>query len=164
MIYNRHCLQIKAAAREAGGISGQDGIMQITSKWIDGLCFVATGEAGHSVVMEGSAAEGGPRRGPSPIEMLLMGAAGCSSTDVVMIAEKQRQDITGCRATVTAERAEEPPRVFTEIHIHFTVTGRGLKEAAIGQAVRLSAEKYCSALIMLGKTAKVTHSFEIAEA
>ena len=102
--------------------------MQITSKWMDGMCFVATDEAGHSVVMEGSAAEGCVRRGPSPMEMLLMGVAGCSSTDVVMIVEKQRQDITGC------------------------------------QAVRLSAEKYCSASIMLGKTAKITHSFEIVEA
>ena len=100
--------------------------MQITSKWMDGMCFVATDEAGHSVVMEGSAAEGCVRRGPSPMEMLLMGVAGCSSTDVVMIVEKQRQDITGCQAAVTAKRAEEPPRVFTEIHIHFTVTGRGL--------------------------------------
>ena len=106
--------------------------MQITSKWMDGMCFVATDEAGHSVVMEGSAAEGCVRRGPSPMEMLLMGVAGCSSTD--------------------------------EIHIHFTVTGRGLKAGAVEQAVRLSAEKYCSASIMLGKTAKITHSFEIVEA
>lgn len=138
--------------------------MQITSKWMDGMCFVATDEAGHSVVMEGSAAEGCVRRGPSPMEMLLMGVAGCSSTDVAMIVEKQRQDITGCQAAVTAKRAEEPPRVFTEIHIHFTVTGRGLKAGAVEQAVRLSAEKYCSASIMLGKTAKITHSFEIVEA
>ena len=105
--------------------------MQITSKWMDGMCFVATDEAGHSVVMEGSAAEGCVRRG---------------------------------QAAVTAKRAEEPPRVFTEIHIHFTVTGRGLKAGAVEQAVRLSAEKYCSASIMLGKTAKITHSFEIVEA
>lgn len=138
--------------------------MRITSKRLDNLCFVGTTEAGHSVVMEGSAAEGGVKRGPSPMEMLLLGVAGCSSIDVVMIAQKQRQDVTDCQATVTAERADEAPRVFTEIHIHFKVFGRNLKEAAIAKAVELSAEKYCSASIMLGKAAKISHSFELAEA
>lgn len=138
--------------------------MRITSKRLDNLCFVGTTEAGHSVVMEGSAAEGGVKRGPSPMEMLLLGVAGCSSIDVVMIAQKQRQDVTDCQATVTAERAAEAPRVFTEIHIHFKVFGRNLKEAAIAKAVELSAEKYCSASIMLGKAAKISHSFELAEA
>ena len=137
--------------------------MRITSKRLDNLCFVGTTEAGHSVVMEGSAAEGGVKRGPSPMEMLLLGVAGCSSIDVVMIAQKQRQDVTDCQATVTAERADEAPRVFTEIHIHFKVFGRNLKEAAIAKAVELSAEKYCSASIMLGKAAKISHSFELAE-
>ena len=97
------------------------------------------------------------------MEMLLFGVAGCSSIDVVMIAEKQRQQITDCRATVTAKRADDVPRVFTEIHIHFKVIGRGLQENAIERAVKMSAEKYCSASIMLGKAAKITHSFEIAE-
>ena len=138
--------------------------MRITSKRLDNLCFVGTTEAGHSVVMEGSAAEGGVKRGPSPMEMLLLGVAGCSSIDVVMIAQKQRQDVTDCQAAVTAERADEAPRVFTEIHIHFKVFGRNLKEAAIAKAVELSAEKYCSASIMLGKAAKISHSFELAEA
>lgn len=138
--------------------------MRITSKRLDNLCFVGTTEAGHSVVMEGSATEGGVKRGPSPMEMLLLGVAGCSSIDVVMIAQKQRQDVTDCQATVTAERADEAPRVFTEIHIHFKVFGRNLKEAAIAKAVELSAEKYCSASIMLGKAAKISHSFELAEA
>lgn len=138
--------------------------MRITSKRLDNLCFVGTTEAGHSVVMEGSAAEDGVKRGPSPMEMLLLGVAGCSSIDVVMIAQKQRQDVTDCQATVTAERADEAPRVFTEIHIHFKVFGRNLKEAAIAKAVELSAEKYCSASIMLGKAAKISHSFELAEA
>ena len=137
--------------------------MQVTSQWIDGLCFVGTTENGHSVVMEGAAAEGGVKRGPSPMEMLLLGVAGCSSIDVVMIAEKQRQKVSDCRATVTAKRADEAPRVFTEIHIHFKVFGTDLKESAIAQAVRLSAEKYCSASIMLGKAAAVSYSFEIAE-
>lgn len=138
--------------------------MRITSKRLDNLCFVGTTEAGHSVVMEGSAAEDGVKRGPSPMEMLLLGVAGCSSIDVVMIAQKQRQDVTDCQAAVTAERAAEAPRVFTEIHIHFKVFGRNLKETAIAKAVELSAEKYCSASIMLGKAAKISHSFELAEA
>lgn len=137
--------------------------MKVTSKWLDGMCFVGTTEGGHSVVMEGAAAEDTAKRGPSPMEMLLLGVAGCSSIDVVMIAQKQRQNIIGCQAAVTAKRADEAPRVFTEIHIHFKVTGRDLKEAAIAKAVELSAEKYCSASIMLGKAAKVSHSFEIAE-
>lgn len=138
--------------------------MQVTSKWIDGMCFVGTTEGGHSVVMEGAAAEGAVKRGPSPMEMLLLGVAGCSSIDVVMIAEKQRQKVTDCRATVTAKRADDAPRVFTEIHIHFKVFGHDLKESAIGRAVQMSAEKHCSASIMLGKAAKITHSFEIAGA
>ena len=99
-------------------------IMQVTSKWIDGMCFVGTTENGHSVVMEGAAAEGQAKRGPSPMEMLLLGVAGCSSIDVVMIAEKQRQKVVDCQATVTAKRADDTPRVFTEIHIHFKEIGR----------------------------------------
>ena len=138
--------------------------MQVTSKWLDNMCFVATTESGHSVVMEGSAAEGGVKRGPSPMEMLLLGVAGCSSIDVVLIAEKQRQKVVDCQATVTAKRADDTPRVFTEIHIHFKVIGHDLKEAAIEKAVQMSAEKYCSASIMLGKAAKISHSFEIAAA
>ena len=117
--------------------------MQITSKWIDGMCFVGTTEGGHSVVMEGAAAEGAVKRGPSPMEMLLLGVAGCSSIDVVMIAEKQRQKVIDCQATVTAKRADDAPRVFTEIHIHFKVIGHDLKESAIERAVQMYAEKYC---------------------
>ncbi|MCF7530384.1 OsmC family protein [Neisseria lisongii] len=135
--------------------------MQVTSKWLDGMCFVGSTESGHSVVMEGLAQEGATRRGPSPMEMLLLGVAGCSSIDVVMIAEKQRQKVVDCQATVTAKRAESVPKVFTEIHIHFKVIGRDLQEKAVARAVEMSAEKYCSASIMLGKAAKVSHSFEI---
>lgn len=138
--------------------------MQVTSKWLDGMCFVGTTEGGHNVVMEGAAAEGAAKRGPSPMEMLLLGVAGCSSIDVVMIAEKQRQQVVDCQATVTAKRADTTPRVFTEIHIHFKVIGRDLQESAIERAVQMSAEKYCSASIMLGKAAKISHSFEIAGA
>lgn len=137
--------------------------MQITSKWMDGMCFVATDEAGHSVVMEGSAAEGCVRRGPSPMEMLLMGVAGCSSIDVVEILKKQRQDVRDCIATVEGVRAPTVPRVFTEIRIHFKIVGVGVKPEQAERAVQLSAEKYCSASIMLGKAAKVSHSFEIVE-
>ena len=136
--------------------------MQVTSQYIDGTCFVGTTEHGHSVVMEGSA-EGGVRRGPSPMEMLLLGVAGCSSIDVVLIAQKQRQKVSDCRATVSAQRADEPPRVFTEIHIHFKVFGDNLDERAIARAVSMSAEKYCSASIMLGKAAKISHSFELVQ-
>ncbi|HFC8517200.1 TPA: OsmC family protein [Neisseria weaveri] len=138
--------------------------MQITSKWLDGSCFVGTTETGHSIIMEGMPADGNPKRGPSPMELLLLGVAGCSSIDVVMIAEKQRQNIKDCQATVTAKRADDTPRVFTEIHIHFKVIGHDLKESAIEKAVQMSAEKYCSASIMLGKAAKVSHSFEVVEA
>ncbi|EGV37002.1 OsmC family protein [Neisseria weaveri] len=138
--------------------------MQITSKWLDGSCFVGTTETGHSVIMEGMPADSNPKRGPSPMELLLLGVAGCSSIDIVMIAEKQRQNIKDCQATVTAKRADDTPRVFTEIHIHFKVIGHDLKESAIEKAVQMSAEKYCSASIMLGKAAKVSHSFEVVEA
>lgn len=135
--------------------------MKISSQWVDGRCFVATNETGQSVIMDGTAASEGLKRGASPMELLLMGVAGCSSIDVVDIAKKQRQNIVDCMATVEAKRAESVPRVFTEIHIHFKVLGHDLNEDAIGKAVQLSAEKYCSASIMLGKAATVTHSFEI---
>ena len=138
--------------------------MKITSRWVEGRCFVASNEQGNSVVMEGAADEGAVRRGASPMEMLLMGVAGCSSTDVVDIAKKQRQKITGCITTVEAERADSIPKVFTKIHIHFKVLGHDLKEEGIAKAVQLSAEEYCSASIMLGKAAEISHSFEIAEA
>ena len=138
--------------------------MKISSQWVDGRCFVATNETGQSVIMDGTAASEGLKRGASPMELLLMGVAGCSSIDVVDIAKKQRQNIVDCMATVEAKRAESVPRVFTEIHIHFKVLGHDLSEDAIGKAVQLSAEKYCSASIMLGKAATVTHSFEIIAA
>ena len=114
------------------------------------------------MVMDGCSTPG-EKRGASPMEMLLMGMAGCSSIDVVSIAQKQRQDIVDCKARVEAVRADTTPRVFTKIHIHFIVSGRQLNEDAIGKAVDLSADKYCSASIMLGKAAEVTHSFEVVE-
>lgn len=137
--------------------------MKITSQWVENRCFVATNETGQSVIMDGQPASEGGKRGASPMEMLLMGIAGCSSIDVVDIAKKQRQDIVDCIATVEGKRADSVPKVFTEIHIHFKVLGRGLSADAIGKAVQLSAEKYCSASIMLGKAAQITHSFEVVE-
>lgn len=137
--------------------------MKVVSQWVDGRCFIASNETGQSVVMDGMAATEGHKRGVSPMEMLLMGVAGCSSIDVVDIAKKQRQKILDCVTTVTAERAEEIPKIFTKIHIHFQVIGSQLKKEAIAQAVQLSAEKYCSASIMLAKAASVSHSFELVE-
>ncbi len=137
--------------------------MKITSQWVDGRCFVASNELGHSVVMDGTSPDDGLKRAPSPMELLLMGVAGCSSIDVVDIAKKQRQDVVDCITTVEAERADEVPRVFTKIHIHFKVMGRNLREEMIGKAVQLSAEKYCSASIMLSKAAEVSHSFEVVQ-
>lgn len=127
------------------------------------MCFVGTTEGGHSVVMEGAAAEGAVKRGASPMEMLLLGVAGCSSIDVVSIAQKQRQDVRDCICEVTAQRADSIPKVFTEIHLHFKVIGRDLDQSAVAKAVQLSAEKYCSASIMLGKAAAISHSFECVE-
>ncbi|ULJ62299.1 OsmC family protein [Wielerella bovis] len=138
--------------------------MKIISQWVDGRCFVAANERGNSIVMDGTAADEGLKRGASPMEVLLMGVAGCSSIDVVDIVKKQRQDIVDCIATVEAERVDSIPRVFSKIHLHFKVIGRGLKEDAVAKAVQLSAEKYCSASIMLGKAVPITHSFEVVEA
>lgn len=132
--------------------------MKVSAQWVDGLCFVGSTEQGHSVVMDGAAAEEG-KRGISPMAMLLLGAAGCSSIDVVSIAQKQRQKVTDCVCEVRARRANEVPKVFTDIHLHFVVSGHALDEGAIARAVALSAEKYCSASIMLGKAATISHSF-----
>ncbi|ULJ69034.1 OsmC family protein [Wielerella bovis] len=137
--------------------------MKIISQWVDGRCFVAANERGNSIIMDGTSADEGLKRGASPMEVLLMGVAGCSSIDVVDIVKKQRQDIVDCIATVEAERVDSIPRVFSKIHLHFKVIGRGLKEDAVAKAVQLSAEKYCSASIMLGKAVPITHSFEVVE-
>lgn len=132
--------------------------MKVTAQWLDNLCFVGSTEHGHSVVMDGAAPEDG-KRGISPMAMLLLGVAGCSSIDVVSIARKQRQHITDCYCDVSAERASTDPKVFTKIHLHFRVYGHDLSEKAIAQAVQLSADKYCSASIMLGKAADISHSY-----
>ncbi len=138
--------------------------MKSRVKWVENVCFMAESGSGHAMVMDGSPEIGGRNMGPRPMELLLMGAGGCTSVDVVMILQKSRQDVTGCEVDISAERADENPKVFTKIHMHFTVTGRALKPETVHRAIKLSAEKYCSASIMLGKTAEITHDFEIVEA
>lgn len=137
--------------------------MQATVKWIDGVSFVGEASSGHSVVMDGAPDAGGRNVGFRPMELLLVGMGGCTAFDVMTILQKARQAVTDCRAELTAERADEVPKVFTRIHVHFVVSGRDPKPAQVERAVKLSAEKYCSASMMLGKTATVTHDFEIVD-
>ncbi len=121
-------------------------------------------ETGHAVILDGAPDAGGRNLGMRPMEMLLIGMGACTSFDVVTILNKARQPVTDCVAEITAERADSIPKVFTKIHVHFVVTGRQLSAVQVERAVKLSAEKYCSASIMLGKAAEVTHGFEIVEA
>ncbi|MDP2758993.1 MAG: OsmC family protein [Sideroxyarcus sp.] len=137
--------------------------MKARVKWIEKMAFVGESESGHSVVMDASPEIGGRNLGPRPMEMLLLGAGGCSSIDVMSILQKMRQAVTDCYVEIEAERAENDPKVFTKIHMHFVVKGKDIKVEAVEKAVKLSAEKYCSASIMLGAMAAVTHDFEIAE-
>lgn len=116
------------------------------------------------VPMDGAPAAGGRNLAPRPMELLLAGAGGCTSFDIVLILKRGRHDIRGCEVKLEAERAEEDPKVFTRINMHFVVSGKGLKPEAVERAVRMSAEKYCSASIMLGKTAEITHTYEVREA
>lgn len=138
--------------------------MECTIKWLDGVSFVAETGSGHLVAMDGAPDAGGRNLAPRPMEMLLVGAGGCSAFDVVMILRRGRHDIRGCTAKVIAERAETDPKVFTRIGFHFTITGKNLKPEAVERAVHLSADKYCSASVMLGKTASMEHTWEIVEA
>ena len=138
--------------------------MECTVRWHDGMSFVAETGSGHLVAMDGAADAGGHNLAPRPMELVLAGTGGCTSFDVVLILRRGRQDVSGCEVKLTAERAESDPKVFTRIHFHFTVRGRNLKPEAVERAIKLSAEKYCSASIMLGKTAEITHDFEVVEA
>ncbi len=139
--------------------------MKASVKWTDGRQFVAESGSGHSVVIDGPPDHGGRNTGPRPMELLLMGMGACASFDVLEILEKSRAAVTDCIAQVEAERADAVPAVFTKIHVHFTVTGRSLKESQVKRAVELSAEKYCSASIMLAKGGvELSHSFSIVEA
>lgn len=139
--------------------------MKATIKWTDGVSFEGTSGTGHTVVMDGPEDKGGRNLGARPMEMLLLGLGGCSSFDVLSILQKSRQNVTACVADIDAQRADEIPAVFTKIHMHFKVSGDQLKEAQVQRAVNLSAEKYCSASIMLEKSGvEITHSYEIIQA
>lgn len=137
--------------------------MKARIKWVKQVSFLGETESGHAVLMDGSPAVGGRNLGPRPMEMLLLGAGGCTSFDVISILKKSRQAISDCYVELSAERAEEDPKVFTKIHMHFVVKGRDLKPEQIERAIKLSAEKYCSASIMLGKMANITHDFEVVQ-
>ncbi len=135
--------------------------MKVSIKWIDDVTFMGESETGHAVIMDGAPENGGRNIGMRPMEMMLIGMGGCTSFDVVTILKKSRQSVVDCVAEITAERADAIPKVFTKIHVHFVVTGHELNEKQVARAVSLSAEKYCSALIMLSKSVKITHDFEL---
>jgi putative redox protein len=137
--------------------------MKARIKWVQDATFLGESGSGHAVVMDGPPDHGGRNLGVRPMEMLLLGLGGCTAFDVVHILKKSRQPIIDCVAELEAERASEDPKVFTRIHVHFVVTGAGLDEKRVARAVSLSADKYCSASIMLGKTAEISHDFEIRE-
>ncbi|MBA4381025.1 MAG: OsmC family protein [Sideroxydans sp.] len=137
--------------------------MKARIKWVDDMTFIGESASGHAVVMDASPEVGGRNLGPRPMEMLLLGAGGCSSIDVMMILKKSRQAVSDCYVEMSAERAETDPKVFTKIHMHFVVKGKDIKPEAVEKAVKLSAEKYCSASIMLGATAEMTHDFEVVQ-
>lgn len=138
--------------------------MKCRVKWLDHMTFVGESGSGHSVVMDGSPDAGGRDLGVRPMEMLLLGLGGCTAFDVISILRKSRQNVIDCEINIEAERATEIPKVFTQIHLHFVVSGRELKADRVEKAVNLSADKYCSASQMLGKVATITHDFEIVEA
>ena len=139
--------------------------MQATVKWIDGVAFSATAGSGHSVTMDGAPGQGGRNLGFRPMEMLLLGLGGCSSFDLVGILKKGRQSISGCEVQINAQRSDEVPAVFTDITLHFKITGTNLTKSVVDRAVSLSAEKYCSASIMLARGGvNVHHSYEMVAA
>ena len=129
--------------------------------WAGNAAFIGRASSGHTVVMDGPAEGGGRNLGPRPMEMLILGMGACSTYDVVSILKKSRQEITDCEIKITSQRADSDPKVFTDIQLHFTVSGHNLKQKQVERAIKLSAEKYCSASIMLGATANITHDFEI---
>ena len=137
--------------------------MKARVKWVEGMSFLGESGSGHTFLMDGAPEAGGRNLGVRPMEAVLMGAGGCTAFDVVLILKRSRADVTDCVVELEAERAEADPKVFTRIHLHFIVTGRNLKPELVERALNLSADKYCSASIMLGKTAQITHDFEIRE-
>ena len=140
--------------------------MECTINWLaaSGMGFVAETGSGHVLMMDGAPDGGGRNLAPRPMETVLAGTGGCTAYDVVLILKRGRHDVRGCQVKVTSERAPVDPKVFTKIHMHFTVTGKDLAEAAVQRAIQMSHEKYCSASIMLGKTAEITTSFDLVAA
>ncbi|HSG11038.1 MAG TPA: OsmC family protein [Gammaproteobacteria bacterium] len=138
--------------------------MKARVKWVEQVTFLGEAASGHAVVMDGPPESGGRNLGVRPMEMLLLGMGGCTAFDVIHILKKARQPVTDCVVELSAERADTEPKVFTRIHVHFILSGDGLAEKQVARAVELSAEKYCSASIMLGKTAEISHDYEIAVA
>ncbi len=139
-------------------------MMKATVKWVDGAMFLGESGSGHSVVMDGPEDHGGRNMGVRPMEMLLLGMGGCASFDVMSMLKKSRQDVVDCRCELEAERADAVPAVFEKIRLHFVVSGRKLKESHVKRAVELSAEKYCSASIMMEKAGvEISHSYEMLE-
>jgi putative redox protein len=139
--------------------------MECTINWLpaSGMAFSAETGSGHLLTMDGAPDGGGRNLAPRPMETLLAGAGGCTAYDVVLILKRGRHAVTGCQVKATAERAAEDPKVFTRLHLHFTVAGRAIPAAAVERAIAMSHDKYCSATVMLGKTAEVTTSFEVVE-
>lgn len=139
--------------------------MECKVKWIEGgMSFVAETGSNHAVMMDGAPEAGGRNLAPRPMELLLAGTGGCTAFDVVLILQKGRHAVTGCEVSLHAERAETDPKIFTKIHFHFRVSGKALKREVVERAITLSKEKYCSASIMLGQTAEITHDFEVIAA
>ncbi|GAB2891545.1 OsmC family protein [Uliginosibacterium flavum] len=137
--------------------------MECTVKWTGDASFSATTGSGHQVAMEGAGELGGTNQAPRPMELILVGAGGCTAYDVVLILKRGRHAVNGCEVRMSAERAETDPKVFTRIHYHYVVSGQSLKPEVVERAIKLSSDKYCSASIMLGKTAEISHDFEIIE-
>jgi putative redox protein len=137
--------------------------MKVRIKWVENVSFLAETESSHALLMDGAPEGGGRNLGPRPMEVVLAGTGGCTAYDVVTILRKARQPIADCVVEMDAERAPQDPKVFTRIHLHFVLRGQGLDARQVERAIHLSAEKYCSASIMLGKTAQITHDYEIRE-
>lgn len=140
--------------------------MECTVRWTGndaGMSFIAESGSGHALVMDGAIEAGGRNLGPRPMELVLAGTGGCSAFDVVLILKKGRHQVLGCEVTLSADRAESDPKVFTKIHFHFRVKGKRLNPDAVARAIALSKEKYCSASIMMSKTAEISSDFEIVE-
>jgi putative redox protein len=138
--------------------------MHTSLSWAGGVTFIGMSSGGHTVVIDGPPEGGGRNLGPRPMELILLGLGACTSYDVVTILKKAKQDVAEVQVELDGRRADSVPSVFTDIHIRFLITGRGVSETQVDKAIRLSAEKYCSASVMLGKTANITRSFEIREA